>query len=118
MVQASVVQGRCGTGQMWCMRVVQCGAGGCDVGEGGAGWCSVVQDESGAGHGAERGPGCDAGRIWCRRVWCSVVQGESGAGHDVEQGPGGAGRVWCRVGVGWGAGRWCSGYGAGKYDAV
>ena len=31
MVQASVVQGRCGTGQMWCMSVVQCGAGGCGV---------------------------------------------------------------------------------------
>ena len=93
MVQASVVQGRCGTGQMWCMRVVQCGAGGCGVGEGGAGWCSVVQDESGAGHGAERGPGCDAGRIWCRRVWCSVVQGTMQNEVQVVQDEYGAGLV-------------------------
>ena len=30
-VQASGVHAQCGAGRMWCMRVVQCGAGGCGV---------------------------------------------------------------------------------------
>ena len=68
----------------------------------------VIASESGAGHGAERGPECGAGRVWCRvwrwsvmrawycawcgagqmwcrRVWCSGVRG--------------TGQLWCRASV-------------------
>ena len=93
MVQASVMQGRCGTGQMWCMRVVQCGAGGCGVGEGGAVWCrtrveqGMVQNEVQGVMQGEYGAG-ECGAVWCRaRVVqgmmqneVQVVQDEYGAG--------------------------------------
>ena len=68
---------------------------------------------AGGWHGAERGPGCGAGKMWC-----SVVQVESGAGPD------GAGRVWCRAsvvqgmvqgGVQAGAVQWCD---TGKWSAA
>ena len=49
---------------MWCRQV----------------WCSVVQGESGAGHGAEQGSGHGVqgefgagwiyGQVWCRQMWC------------------------------------------------
>ena len=65
----------------------------------------MVQNEvQGVMHG-EYGAG-ECGAVWCgARVVQGMMQNEVQVVQD-------------EYGAGWGVGRWCSGYGAGKYDAV